>query len=222
MGSPLRSCLSSLFGTLAVTGLGLCFWAWAVDVPGPEPGPGSPPQPASAQGLGEGAEPGRAGGSVPPHPPLAPSRPERIGIPALRVDAPLTGLGLEPRGRLASPPEDRDDLAGWYRRGVTPGENGTALIAGHVDTPAGPGVFYDLGALRKGHTLHVRRADGRTAVFVVYAVEVFEGEKFPDRKVYGPASAPELRVITCGGGFDRARQEYTGNVVVFAVLTATA
>ncbi|MEV7448494.1 class F sortase [Streptomyces nigra] len=180
----------------------------------------APPQPSAAQaalpdGPGAGA---RAAGTAARA--LPPSPPDRIRIPAIRVDAPLTGLGLTSSGSLDVPPPERPGLAGWYESGTTPGEKGTAIVAGHVDNADGPAVFYRLGALRKGGTIEVDRRDGGTAVFTVDAVEVYDAKDFPDEKVYGPAARPELRVITCGGGYSRATG-YRGNVVVFAHLTGS-
>jgi hypothetical protein len=191
-----------------------------------EPGTGTAPDPAAAGP----AAPGRTGPARPaPHPPAAPplepAAPERIRIPAIRVDAPLAGLGLQPDGRLEVPPPEQPGLAGWYRDGTPPGAAGTSIVAGHVDHARGPAVFYELGALRRGHTVEVLRRDGRTAVFTVYAVEVYEARDFPDRKVYGPSDGAELRVITCGGGRTDAAagtgSAYRGNVVVFARLTGS-
>ena len=82
-----------------------------------------------------------------------------------------------------------------------------------------PGVFYDLGAVTKGNTVEIDRADRRTAVFTVDAVEVYDKERFPSEKVYGGSGRAELRVITCGGGYTK-RTGYQGNVVVYATLTA--
>ena len=75
--------------------------------------------------------------------------------------------------------------------------------------------FYGLGALRKGNRVEVQRQDGKVAVFEVYGNEVFAKSDFPGDRVYGNKGAPELRVITCGGGFSR-ENGYAGNVVVFA------
>jgi sortase (surface protein transpeptidase) len=130
------------------------------------------------------------------------------------------GLGLTKTGSLDVPPAKEKNLAGWYEDGTTPGETGTAIVAGHVDNTEGPAVFYGLGALKKGSTVEVDRRDGGVALFTVDAVEVYNAKDFPDEKVYGAARRPELRVITCGGGYSRTTG-YQGNVVVFAHLTGS-
>ncbi|MFD7547743.1 class F sortase [Streptomyces sp. NPDC059578] len=201
-----------------VTALALCAGVWLLRDVAVEP---RPPQPSAAQSARSGrSDTGAvdrtdlAGGA----PALAPSPPDRIRIPSIGVDAPLTGLGLTARGALDVPPPERPELAGWYEAGTTPGERGTAVVAGHVDNAEGPAVFYRLGALVRGRTIEVDRRDGSVAVFTVSAVEVYTADDFPDEKVYGPAPRPELRVITCGGPYSK-RTGYEGNVVVFAHLT---
>ncbi|WP_328298521.1 class F sortase [Streptomyces sp. NBC_00435] len=173
-----------------------------------------PPVPSPGEALSAHARYPAAIAALPGSPPT------RIRIPSIRVDAPLTGLGLRADGSLEVPPPARRDLAGWYRDGTTPGATGTAVVAGHVDDATGPAVFYHLGALRRGALIEIARADGRTAVFTVHAVEVYDARAFPDSRVYGPSPRAELRVITCGGGFSQ-RTGYKGNVVVFAHLTGT-
>ncbi|MER6009662.1 class F sortase [Streptomyces bluensis] len=173
----------------------------------------APPQPSAAQAHT------RSGPEVPAGvPALPPSPPERVRIPSIRVNAPFTVLGLTPTGGLGVPPATEENLVGWYEAGATPGERGTAIVAGHVDTADGPAVFYRLGALTKGARVEVERRDGTVAVFSVDAVEVYDAHAFPDEKVYGAADRPELRLITCGGGYSK-RTGYRGNVVVFAHLT---
>ncbi|MEU6577997.1 class F sortase [Streptomyces sp. NPDC046805] len=142
---------------------------------------------------------------------------DRIRIPAIRVDAPLRPVGQDADGWIAAPPPENPNLAGWYSGAVSPGEKGTAVVVGHVDNSSGPAVFYGLGSLRKGNRVEVRREDGKTAVFEIYGVEVFEKSDFPGDRVYGSKGTPELRVITCGGGFSK-QSGYDGNVVVFARL----
>jgi hypothetical protein len=214
----------------AVTAVALCTGVWLLaDGTGSE----APPQPSPAQaaqatqnappGSSAGTDSGTGtgqGGEAPAAPALAPSPPDRVRIPAIGVDAPLTGLGLTPTGSLDVPPAEDDNLAGWYEAGTTPGERGTAIVAGHVDNAEGPAVFYRLGALEKGAVIEVDRRDGGVAVFTVDAVEVYDAKDFPDEKVYGASARPELRVITCGGGWSRGTG-YRGNVVVFAHLTGS-
>ncbi|MGW3668411.1 class F sortase [Streptomyces sp. NPDC005141] len=195
----------------SVTVVALCSGAWLLRS-GAEAHPPPQPSPAQAATAGDGAR------SVAPALPHSP--PDRIRIPAIGVDAPLMGLGLTPQGSLNVPPAEKKNLAGWYEAGTTPGERGTAVVAGHVDNADGPAVFYDLGALRKGGSVEVDRLDGSTAVFTVDAVEVYDSRAFPDAKVYGAARRPELRVITCGGGYSETTG-YQGNVVVFAHLTGS-
>ncbi|MFD9429550.1 class F sortase [Streptomyces sp. NPDC060002] len=172
-----------------------------------------PPQPASAA-----AADGRTAGAFGRAPaPLPYAVPDRVRIPAIRVDAPVTSVGLDADGWVGAPPPEDPNLAGWFTGGVSPGEKGTAVVVGHVDNKLGPAVFYGLGALKKGNRVEVSRGDGKTAVFEIYGIEVFEKNNFPGDRVYASKGSPELRVITCGGGFSKA-SGYDGNVVAFARL----
>lgn len=180
------------------------------------PGPARPAGPASSgRPL-----PGLTAPAPPAVPPLPPSPPVRLRIPVLKVDSPMMRLGLDASGALKPPPDDNPALSGWYADGTVPGSVGTAITTGHVDTRLGPGVFFLLGSLRKGATVEIVRADQTTAVFTVYAVEAYSKKDFPDKKVYGPSSRSELRVITCGGEYDKG-SGYQENVVVFAALTGS-
>ncbi|GGO44271.1 MULTISPECIES: class F sortase [Streptomyces] len=204
------------FGTsliATVTALALGSGAWLV-YEGTASHP--PPQPSASQAAAPGT--GRAGLNAAA--PLPPSPPDRIRIPAIDVDAPMMGLGLTRQGSLDVPPSRHKNLAGWYEAGTTPGERGTAIVAGHVDNAAGPAVFYRLGGLAKGRVIEVERRDGGVALFTVDAVEVYDAKGFPDEKVYGAAARPELRVITCGGAYSK-ETGYQGNVVVFAHMTGS-
>lgn len=176
---------------------------------------GEPPRPSAAQAFSAPAHP--TGRTVRP---LPPADPVRLRIAAIGVDAPMTRVGLDATGALRTPAGGEPGLVGWYGDGTAPGSAGTAVATGHVDTPTGdPGVFYDLGALARGATIEVRRADRRTALFAVRAVELYDRDEFPSEKVYGSSGRPELRLITCGGGYTK-RTGYLGNVVVYATLTA--
>ncbi|KJK36199.1 hypothetical protein UK15_27750 [Streptomyces variegatus] len=150
--------------------------------------------------------------------PLPRSRATRLLIPYLRLDAPVMDLGLDRDRRLTAPPDDDPKLVGWYRHGASPGEQGTAVAVGHLDTDRGPAVFAGLTELKRGRIVKARRADGRIAVYTVDKIKSYEKAHFPSQEVYGARGRPELRLITCGGSYDR-RKGYSGNVVVFAHLT---
>ncbi|MFF4396704.1 class F sortase [Streptomyces sp. NPDC001480] len=201
-------------GDTAITAVTVAALGSGVWLLGSGYGTHAPPQPSAVEGRPDPAEERLAS------PALAASPPTRIRIPAIRVNAPLMGLGLTSSGSLDVPPAGNKNLAGWYEAGTSPGERGTAIVAGHVDNVEGPAVFYDLGALRRGATIEIARQDESVAVFTVDAVEVYSARNFPDEKVYGAAKRPELRVITCGGGYSKTTG-YQGNVVVFAHLTGS-
>jgi len=146
------------------------------------------------------------------------ARPVRLLIPKISVDAPFTELAIGSTGQLQPPPADDTNLVGWFAKGASPGEAGTSIIAGHVDTMTSAAVFADLGELKKGDSFEVRRDDGRTASFVVDDVETFEKDNFPSRRVYADTDQAQVRLITCAGDYDRTVRDYTDNLVVFAHL----
>jgi sortase (surface protein transpeptidase) len=156
--------------------------------------------------------------------PLGQAVPQRVDIPDLGVQAPVVARGLDVRGAVDPPPFDQAGVVGWYAGGAKPGAKGTALLVGHVDTETRPAVFYRLGTLKAGETVRVVRDDGKVAEFTVDDVEVVQRDHFDARQAYGPRrpDRAELRLITCGGTFDRATRSYTANVIVSAYLTGTA
>ncbi|WP_338894710.1 class F sortase [Streptomyces sp. TG1A-60] len=174
-----------------------------------------PPQPASAAAADSRSTPHGTFTNVPD--PLPYAMVDRVRIPSIQVDAPAMPVGLDSEGWVDAPPAQDANLAGWFTGAVSPGEKGTAVVVGHVDNDQGPAVFYGLGALKKGSRVEIQRADQKTAVFEIYGIEVFEKNNFPGDRVYGNSGIPELRVITCGGGFSK-QNGYDGNVVVFARL----
>lgn len=146
------------------------------------------------------------------------SRPAALTIPAIGVQTSLVKLGLTATGALQVPPST--SVAGWYTGSPRPGAVGSAVIAGHIDSTAGPGVFFRLSSLHPGDRVYVRRADGTLAVFKVTAVHRYAKDSFPTAAVYGPVPDAELRLITCGGTFDYATRSYLSNTVVYAVETS--
>jgi sortase (surface protein transpeptidase) len=144
------------------------------------------------------------------------TRPVRIVIPAIGVRAGLIDLERGKDGVLEAPPSTVLDEAGWYAKGTVPGAVGPAVIAGHVDWVDRIAVFHRLAELRAGDAIRVDMADGSAVHFVVDGVRTVSKRHFPTAAVYGPTPDPQLRVITCGGPWDDARDIYSENVVVSA------
>jgi Sortase domain len=141
--------------------------------------------------------------------------PVRLGIPALHVTSSLLRLGRAKDGTIEVP--QRFDIAGWYQEGPRPGQPGPAVIVGHVDSKAdGPGVFFNLYRLKRGTALLVDRADGSTVTFRVTKVSRVSKTRFPTDLVYTPTLQSALRLVTCGGSFDKTKRSYRDNVIVYA------
>ena len=174
------------------------------ETPVAAPAPGAPAAPVDAESTGTVAAP------------------VSMAIPSIGVRSDLLRLGVNGDGTVEVPPLAPDDQAGWYQRGPAPGAVGPAVVLGHVDSAEwGPGVFFDLGALRPGDEITVTREDGSAAVFAVDRVERHRKDDFPTIEVYGNTDDAQLRLITCGGAFDPDARSYEDNVVAFASLVGT-
>ncbi|EPJ41306.1 hypothetical protein STAFG_1649 [Streptomyces afghaniensis 772] len=183
----------------------------------PHAPPAAHATPAAPDAPPSSAAPHRTAASgAGPH--LPRSRPVRLHIPKISVNAPFTDLVIGRNGQLQPPPAHDTNLVGWYAKGVSPGEAGTAIIAGHVDTATSPAVFAGLSALKRGDRFHVARADGSRATFVVDDTDSFDKDDFPSERVYGDTPDAQVRLITCAGAYDRQARDYTENLVVFAHL----
>ena len=145
--------------------------------------------------------------------------PVRLEIARIGVSTGLQRLGRDQHGAVEVPSgPHRWDTAGWYAPGTRPGDPGSAVILGHVDSRSGPAVFYRLRELRRGDLVEVARADGSTVRFVVQQTEQYDKRRFPTDEVYYPTLTPALRLVTCGGEFDATAGHYRSNIIVFATL----
>ena len=155
-----------------------------------------------------------------PNPPppfrLPPSAPVSVRSNDVGIRSDLLRVGLNDDGTIEVPTSYSQ--AAWYTLGPTPGDLGPAVILGHVDSTRGPGVFFNLGAMKPGQTIDVGRVDGSTAHFAVDAIASYPKDQFPTEAVYGPITYAGLRLITCGGQFDKKTGNYENNTVVFASL----
>jgi Sortase domain len=204
----LRARLAGLAGVLLILGGAIAaVVAVIAQVHAPQPG---------------AAAAGRTGPGVAGARPLRRSLPVSVDIPAIGVHSQLLHLGDNRDGTMRVPSITRAaSEAAWYKFSPTPGQLGTSVIEGHVDTYAGPAVFFRLGALHPGDRVSVRLADGMTAVFRVTGVREYVKAHFPARRIYGTANHAVLILITCGGAFDYATHQYLSSTVAFASLATS-
>ena len=130
----------------------------------------------------------------------------------------LIRVGVTSRGSLEVPSGSHYDQAAWFRYSPTPGSLGPAIIVGHIDSTRGASVFFHLGSLEPGDLVQVERTDHSTAVFKVDEVGRYQKDEFPTQRVYGDTDNAALRLISCGGPFDRDSGHYRDNVIVWASL----
>jgi len=169
------------------------------------------------------APPLRPSAAVPPAPDAAlpASVPVRVEVPAIGVDAAVIPLGKQANGEVQTPSGEPGSPAGWYQDSPTPGQTGSAVILGHVNsTISDIGLFYRLHELTAGQNITITRADHTAAVFTVDRVDIYHKSTFPTVEVYQNADRPEVRLITCGG-YDPASREYLDNTVVYAHLVSS-
>jgi hypothetical protein len=178
-------------------------------------GPAAPPISLSASPPASTA----ATPSTPASAVVARSTPVALRIPAIGVTVSLSKLGLNPDHTVEVPTNFQQP--GWFRLGPSPGQLGSAVILGHVDSHTGPAVFFRLRSLRAGDHVEVSLADGVVVHFVVTSVATYPKSAFPSRLVYGARGFSALNLVTCGGVFDPHAHSYLSNVVAFTSLVAT-
>jgi hypothetical protein len=152
--------------------------------------------------------------TVPPPAVVARSVPIAVRIPAIGLSVWLTQLGLNADGTVEVPTSVK--VPGWFSPGPSPGQVGSAVILGHVDSYQGPGVFFQLRTLQPGDPITVNLADGVVATFQVKSVVMYQKTQFPDQQVYGSSGSSELQLVTCGGTFDSQTGHYLSNIVVYS------
>ncbi|MEU5882594.1 class F sortase [Spirillospora sp. NPDC047279] len=160
----------------------------------------------------------RALWNIPAGAELAVSPPRRISIPDIGLDAAVMRLDKKDDGTVQVPPFDKSGQVGWYQRGPVPGSRGSAVMLGHYDDLDGKAVFYRLHKVKPGTEVRIRRHDRSQAVFRVDAVEQIHKYEFPRNRVYGDVRYAGLRLVTCGGSYNKEEHSYRDNIIVYAHL----
>ncbi|WP_326819841.1 class F sortase [Streptosporangium sp. NBC_01756] len=148
-------------------------------------------------------------------------KPYRIAISKIGLLAPLMALGVDAKKTIQTPPLSKPNQAGWYKYGPIPGQQGPSVVLGHVNTKSGAAVFSRLKEIKRGDTIKVSRSDKYVVEFTVDGVEQVSKTAFPSKRVYGNTGEATLRLITCGGVYNRKTGHYTDNIIVYATLSKT-
>jgi sortase (surface protein transpeptidase) len=150
--------------------------------------------------------------------PTAVAKPAELIIPGIDATSALVELGLNADQTIQVPPVDTPLQAGWFTGAPKPGEPGPAVVLGHVNGGGRAGIFSRLHELTTGDEVLIRRTDNTTVRFTVTRVDQVPKTHFPTEDVYGDTTGPELRLITCGGTFDKNAHSYRDNVIVYATI----
>ena len=144
-------------------------------------------------------------------------RPVRITIEDLAITAPINPVGIVADTREMEVP-NRHDLVGWYQYSPLPGaDEGSSVLAAHVDYNGRAGVFHELGTVEPGAVIVVDFEDGSSRVFEVTSGRQYDKDRLPVDTIFAKSGDPILTLITCGGAFDSTSRSYEDNVVIYAV-----
>lgn len=141
--------------------------------------------------------------------------PVRILVGDIEIDAPVHSMGVDIERNQMEVPQ-APEVVGWYRYGPSPGEEGSAVLAAHVDYNGQQGAFYDLFRTEAGTLIKIVYDDGSYRLFEAFAQRSYEKEDLPVQSLFAETGTPRLALITCGGDFDGGSFSYDSNVVVYA------
>jgi len=147
---------------------------------------------------------------------LKPIVPIRIQIPHIQVDADVEKVGILENGQMGIPLEEMN--IGWFEPGYKPGQNGSAVMAGHVDNKSGPSVFFYLKLLEVGDKVFITGEDGTTLTFIVKDLATYKTEESPIDYIFSKSDVPRLNLITCTGTFNKKNRSHEERLVVFTEL----
>ncbi len=140
-----------------------------------------------------------------------------VEAPAVGLSANVVPVGKAQDGSMELP---AFGTAGWYERSARPGAAGSSVLVGHVDSYSGPDVFYALKDLQPGDEVRVGRSDGTIVTYVVEGQEQVDKDELPVDRIFDWPSEPALRLVTCGGEFDRTTKSYESNIIVYGRLAS--
>ncbi len=143
--------------------------------------------------------------------------PRRIKIPKINVDTGVESVAKDDKGNMDVPKNVFETA--WYNLGPKPGEKGSAVLDGHLDTQTGaPAVFWNLGKLSTGDTIEITDSQNKVYIFKVTKVMNYNLNNIPLEQIFSIATEPMLNLITCGGHYDHVQHQYLERTVVYSKL----
>lgn len=142
--------------------------------------------------------------------------PYELEIPQLKINTFIVPVGIDEHERMDVPKSFEN--VGWFKYGSIPGEQGNAVIAGHLDSPTGPAIFYNLNTLQIGDFIHVLNIKGEKMTFIIKEKKIYNTSSFPIEKVFGYTDKKILNIITCDGAFDHNAKTYDKRLVLVSQL----
>ncbi|SEN16419.1 class F sortase [Paenibacillus sp. OK076] len=143
-------------------------------------------------------------------------KPVRLCIPSVHLSTSIIPIHLSADGQLQVPKSS--EVAGLYVDGVLPGENGNAIVAGHVDNYTGPAIFYPLKHLKPGSFVLLFDQNNQYLKYEVLAVQSYYTQEAPLDKIFGDTPEKQLNLITCTGKYDRKKKEHEKRLIVYTRL----
>ena len=142
-------------------------------------------------------------------------QPVRIQVEGTGIDLEVIPEGVEANGAMALP--DNHYQAAWYRYGPAPGaEEGSSVLAAHVDSRTEKLPIARLKDVTPGTVLTVTREDGSVLRYATEGVENIAKRSLDGHRLFDRTGAPRLKLVTCGGEWLEAQDDYEDNVVLTA------
>lgn len=140
--------------------------------------------------------------------------PVRLKIQKIKVNAAIENVGLIADGSMGTPKLPRN--AAWFELGPRPGENGSAVIAGHINWWNGAvSVFAKLNKLKLGDKAVVQDNQGQLITFIVSKVRMYDLTEDATDVFQTNDGTARLNLITCGGTWNKITRRYSKRLVVF-------
>ncbi len=109
---------------------------------------------------------------------------------------------------------DSEKVAAWLTDSASPGEEGNAIINGHVRWKKVAGVFSILSDLTHGEEIVIEYADGSTMSFFVDTVDLITIDDVPDWVMAYDLDDVRMTLITCHGDWNSSAGTSNERVVV--------